>query len=145
MKLPSLSLILLFAFFPVAAANGPGTRTKRPLLADKPVSIHQIKQEKGKRGSYQTTGYVVNSYTCPPCPPRAECKPCMMRTNIVISEDNKTLHTYQLTDKDLIVFTKDAPVFQAGKKYIFSIKVTGEKTTSEPLNDVDLVEYKPLK
>jgi len=145
MRLPGLLLILLFTFCPLTAIQGRQLPLHQPLRRSKTVKIHEIKQEKGKLGSYQTEGYVVNSYTCPPCPPRAECKPCMMRTNIVISEDNKTLNTYQLTDKDLIVFTKDASVFQAGKKYIFSIKVTDEKTTSEPLNDVELVEYKPLK
>ena len=143
MKLPGLVLISIFSLSLFATVQGRDLQIHKVPLRNKIVKIHEIKQQKGKLGIYQTEGYVVNSYICPPCPPRAECKPCMMRTNIVISEDNKTLNTYQLTDKDLIVFTKDASVFQAGKKYIFSIKVTGEKTTSEPLNDVELVEYKP--
>jgi hypothetical protein len=145
MKYRGLVLILFSAFlFPLAAHRGEA-KIQMPLLPGKTVSIHQIKAEKGKLGAYRTEGYVVNSYTCPPCPPRAQCKPCMMATNIVISEENKSLESYQLTDEDMIVFTKDAAAFEKGKKYIFSIKVTDRKTTAEPMNDVELVEYSPAK
>ena len=133
MKSICLMLVLFSAFLPPV------------VLPARTVSIHQIKAEKGKRGEYQTEGYVIKTYICPPCPPRAQCKPCMMNTNIVISEVNKSLNSYELTDKDIILFTRDAAPFEIGKKYLFTIKITDRKTTSEPLNDIELIEYKPSK
>src|SRR5437763_1071692 len=74
------------------------TKSKRAVM-----TIHALKQMAPDSGSYNTEGYVVLNYLCPPCPPGAECKPCLMESNIVISESHQLLHGYNtpLTDKQL--------------------------------------------
>lgn len=109
--------------------------------------IHEINQNKLGPGAYITEGFVVKIFTCPPCPKGAQCGPCMP-PNIVISEENKLLQAYHLTDKDLIIFVKDTEYrkhFKLGKKYRFVIKILSYKHTSRSINDVELVEYQLIK
>jgi len=105
-------------------------------------SIHELKQNNLSEGNYNTEGYVVKIYTCPPCPKGALCKMCM-EPNIVISEENKILGSYALTEKELLIFTLNSNPrqFELGKKYRFSINITQYKSTGEPLNDIKLVGY----
>lgn len=92
-------------------------------------------------GNYSTEGFVVKKYTCPPCPQDMLCKPCM-RDNIVISENDDLVQGYDLTENELIIFTNEVNQFQLGKKYTFYIQITGLRSTSEPVNDVELLGYK---
>ena len=103
--------------------------------------IHAIKQSALAPGDYDTEGYVAKIYSCPPCPPGAMCKPCM-RDNIVISEEKKRLDSYSLTEKELILFVQESKRFKLGRKLKFTIRITGEKTTSEPINDIEVVSYR---
>ncbi len=105
--------------------------------------INEIKQNNFTSGNFNTEGYVVKIYTCPPCPndPSAGmCKPCD-RDNIVISENNKILETYSLTENELIIFVENPKQFELGKKYKFSIKILDYKSTGEPINYIELVGY----
>ena len=105
--------------------------------------IHEIKLNKFNSGTYNTEGYVVKIYTCPPCPKGAQCKPCM-RDNIVISENNKLLEVYSLSDEEMVLFADNPKQFELGEKYKFSIKILDYKSTGEPLNDVEIIEYNSL-
>lgn len=105
--------------------------------------IHEIKLNKLNSGTYNTEGHVAKIYTCPPCPKGAQCKPCM-RDNIVISEDNKLLETYSLSDKEMILFVNSPKQFELGKKYTFSIKILDYKSTGESINDIEIVGYNSL-
>ena len=105
--------------------------------------IHEIKQNKFNSGTYNTEGYVVKIYTCPPCPKGALCKPCM-RDNIIISENNNLLEAYSLSDKEMILFVNNPKQFELGKKYQFSIKILDYKSTGEQINDIDLIGYNSL-
>lgn len=102
--------------------------------------IHGIKLNKFNSGIYNTEGYVVKIYTCPPCPKGSQCKLCM-RDNIVISENNKLLETYSLSDKEIILFADNPKQFELGKKYNFSIKILDYKSTGEPIKDIEIVGY----
>lgn len=104
---------------------------------------HEIKKQRFGPGSYNTEGYVVKMFTCPPCPTRVLCKPCMGE-NIVISEESKILTDYSsLTDNELIIFAQNPKQFQLGKKYQFSIQIIKNKrTTFDPVNDIELLGYK---
>jgi len=106
--------------------------------------IHEINQNKFSSGTYNTEGFVVKIYTCPPCPKDAVCKMCM-ENNIVISENNKILETYSLTEKELIIFVENPKQFELSKKYTFSINITNDKTTSTDINDIKLLEYDEIK
>jgi len=107
-------------------------------------SIREIKQGKAQSNSFYTEGYVAKIYTCPPCPKDARCKMCMAR-NIVISEGNITLKSYYLTDTELIIFTNKIDEFNVGQKYKFFVKMLNYKNTSEPINNVELINYEVLK
>lgn len=102
--------------------------------------ISEIKLNKFNSGTYDTEGYVVKIYTCPPCPKGAQCKPCM-RDNIVISENNKLLETYSLSDKEMILFADKQKLFNLGKKYKFSIKILDYNSTGEPMNDIEVIGF----
>jgi len=106
--------------------------------------IHEIKQNNFTSGNFNTEGYVVKIYTCPPCPKGALCKPCM-RDNIVISKNNKQLDAYYLTENELIIFVNNPKQFELGKKYNFSIKILDYKSTGEPINDIELVGYELIE
>ena len=103
------------------------------------LKISELNKQKPEKGIFETKGFVAKVYTCPPCPPNSQCKPCM-RNNIVVSEDNKSLDGYDLTDKKILVFTDQAESFVAGKQYQFTIKITNTKTTATNLNDVELID-----
>jgi len=106
--------------------------------------ISEIKQRNLTTGIFNTEGFVVKIYTCPPCPKDAVCKMCM-ENNIVISENNKILETYSLTEKELIIFVENPKQFELSKKYTFSINITNDKTTSTDINDIKLLEYDEIK
>jgi len=108
--------------------------------------ISWIKAKNFSSGNYNTEGYVVKIYTCPLCPEGALCKTCM-QPNIVISENNVLLESYALTEKEMIIFIGDSDPNQLklGSKYKFSLQITNENTTGEPINDVELIGYELVK
>lgn len=108
------------------------------------IPIAELKDKKIHSGEYNIEGFVVKIYTCPPCPPGANCKPCM-KDNIVVSTNNRKLETYSLSHQEVILFGKDVQQFKMGEKYRFSIKVTNEKTTGETINDLELLGYSTPK
>jgi len=67
-----------------------------------------------------------------------------MRNNIVISENNKLLETYTLSESEMILFANNPKQFDLGKKYRFSIKILDYKSTEEPINDVEIIGYNSL-
>lgn len=107
-------------------------------IAGKSVKISELNEQKPSEGVFETKGFVAKISVCPACPPNAQCKPCM-KDNIIISEENKILETYDLTEKEMIIFTNKARSFEVGEEYIFKFKITDKKTTSSKLNDVELI------
>lgn len=117
--------------------------TANEKAAEKFISISELNNRKPGKGIFETQGFVVNITDCPACPPDANCKPCMAE-NVVISEENKVLETYDLTDSDLIIFTKKSEDFKKGTEYKYKIKITDKKTTSANLNDVELISFEVI-
>ena len=68
-----------------------------------------------------------------------------MRNNIVVSEENKSSNNYELTGKEIIIFTNQAESFAEGKQYQFTIKITDSKTISANLNDIELIDSNEIK
>ncbi len=104
-------------------------------------AISELKKSNPTSGIYKTEGYVVKKYTCPICPQGAVCKACM-RDNILISEKSKTLETYSLNEKNLIIYTNIPNQFTLNQKYTFTIKILDFKSTGDTINDVELVDFK---
>jgi len=107
-------------------------------------SISELKQNNFSTGEFTTEGYVVKIYTCPICPEGYQCKPCM-RNNLVISENNQLLANYALTSKELIIFTDNVQPFELGQKYKFTVKILDSKSTTEPINDIEVVSHSLVK
>ena len=128
------ALVSLFLFI-----NAGFTQEKKNFY-----QIHEINENKLASGIYSITGFVAKIYTCPPCPRGVQCKVCM-NDNIVISEEKKITDMYYLTNKELIVFVKDPKQFKLGKKYRFLVKISDRHSTSQPINDIDLLEYNRLE
>ena len=131
------SLIISLATLIYAANNFAQTSA----FSGKRIKINQLKKQKPEKGSFIVQGFVVKIYICPPCPPKVYCKPCL-GNNFVLSEENKSLNDYNLTDKDLIIFTSNPKKLVKGKKYQVKIKITNQKSTSEPLNNIEMISYK---
>lgn len=107
------------------------------------LAIHELNMLKPSSGYYNTEGYVAKIFNCPPCPAGAACIPCM-EENIVISEQDKTVETYILTNMDLIIFLQNpGDLFKLGDKLQFSIRVRDSRTTTGSMNDVELVGFNP--
>jgi hypothetical protein len=104
------------------------------------TSISNLKSIPLQSSIYYTEGYIVYRYECPPCPANDQCKPCM-RNNIVISEKSTPLKSYDLSDTELLIFTDNPQQFELGKKYKFLIRLPETKSTSEPLNNFELVWF----
>lgn len=111
-----------------------------PATNYKQLTINDLKQQHPTTGNYNVEGYIAKIYSCPPCLPNTDCKPCM-NDNIVISTQPRQLNSYNLTEQDLIIFAHKVDQFTLGKKYRCSIKISENKSTSEALNDIDLVGY----
>lgn len=134
-SLMTLPVLLAFGFIVTAS---PVIQAAEGSDQPRTVEIHEIKQGKLPLGAYLIKGYVAKVYVCPPCPPPNLCKPCM-RDNIVVSERKKRTESYSsLGNQDLIVFAPTASRFTVGRKYTLIIRITGEKSTSEPIGDVHL-------
>ena len=88
---------------------------------------------------FRIRGYVIETYECPPCPPGAQCKPCI--GNYIVITDN-------VNEKDpkfirrLRVFTgKTKPLFTSKENYLFTVKVRGKVQEGHAIEDADLIDY----
>ena len=68
--------------------------------------------------------------------------PCM-EENIVISEQVKTVEAYTtISSSEMILFVQNPErLFTLGEKCQFSIRVRDERTTDEPVNDIELIGF----
>ncbi len=143
-----ISLILFGNFVQInSCANkdvSANNSTKTVSVSGKVLTISELNKQKPEKGTFEIKGFVAKIYTCPPCPPDAQCKPCM-KNNIVVSEENKNSDSYDLTDKEIIIFTNKTESFAAGKQYQFTINITDTKTTSANLNDIELIDSNEIK
>lgn len=122
------------------AGDGGGEDNVVIELKDNFYKISEIKSQNLSSGIYYTDGYVIKKYTCPPCPSGALCKPCM-GSNIVISESDKIIQEYNLTNSEIILFTNNPEKFELGKKYQFNINILENRTTTEPINNIEIIDY----
>ena len=93
-------------------------------------------------GTYNTEGYVVHVYTCPPYPKDAFCKMCR-EPNILIYEETEVSDISSQKENQMIIFTTgtNPKQFELNKKYKFSINITESKSTNAPITDIKLIGY----
>ena len=96
-----------------------------PLVPAMNVDIQQLRSAPplGKRVRFD--GYVVDSYRCPPCPPGAQCKPCIMPTVIfVAAAPAHARFSWTAPPADVATIGVDDPaVFTPGVSYRFEVQV----------------------
>lgn len=70
-------------------------------------------------------GYVVDAYRCPPCPPGAMCKPCLMSTAIFIADvPEHAPFSRSNPPADVAALAVDDPArFSKGVRYRFEVEV----------------------
>ena len=112
--------------------------TKKPPL----LTFEDLKRNDGIEGPFLIEGYVIDIYKCPPCPPRAICKPCIS-DNLVITDaaDPKDLSKINR----LRIFTDKAEQFELKKKYSFTVSAKNKVPAGHSITDVHLVSFEPLK
>ena len=112
--------------------------TKKPLL----LTFEDLKKNDGIEGPFRIEGYVIDIYKCPPCPPRAICKPCIP-DNLVITDaaDPKDLSKINR----LRIFTDKPDQLELKKKYSFAVNLKNKVPAGHPITDVQLVSFEPLK
>jgi len=137
-------LVLLFFMFFVNYSFAKEEQGEEEETARNYYYIHELNQKGFNFGTFETLGYVANAYECPPCPPKAFCKPCM-GNHIVVSEDNRSIDDYLLTDREIIVFVDHPLEFKKDVQYKFLIKILDVKTVDQQLNNIKLIFYQKIE
>ena len=139
----SVWLSFLSGADPAAAAPGQGKAGPQAALPF--YSISQVNTKTMPAGTFETEGYVINIYQCPPCPPDAVCQPCPPLF-IIISEKNRRIeYPDQMTARELFVLTDQGPDLKTGKKYRFKIQVKSYQIGNSRHKDLALLEFTALK
>jgi hypothetical protein len=105
--------VALFA----AAANVYGLDGMRADDAPPELTVAQWKASPPVAGIVRITGYVVDTYLCPPCPMGMECKPCMSHTSITIAD--APIHIQGAPA--IVIAVPDLAPFEHGTQYRFEI------------------------
>ena len=107
MKINFFTLIIfVFVFNQKLSAQRSGTKHYK--------SVAQITGE--SPDTCLLTCIVVDTYTCPPCPPGMQCKPCI-GDHVLVSDEASD------KKKTLTVLAKDPEQYIKEKKYTFLIKL----------------------
>jgi len=135
------TLLILFALTGLLVAfsfSQDRDATKKPPL----LTFDDLKKNDGIEGQFRIEGYVIDVYKCPPCPPRAICKPCIPN-NLVITDaaDPKDLSKINR----LRIFTDKPEQFELKKKYSFTVNLKNKVPAAHAITDVFLVSFEPVK
>jgi hypothetical protein len=105
-------------------------------------SVSALIARNPSHGLFTVSGFVAKLFICPSCPPGANCKPCM-GDNIVLSEDNRVIESYeQLGSHEVIIFATPSQVqkFRVGNYYRIRVEVLPNRTTSMAINNLRMVQ-----
>jgi hypothetical protein len=106
------------------------------------LTFSALKRNDSIKGEFIVVAFVIQTYKCPPCPPNAMCKACL-GDHIVVTEkvDEKDATRIQR----LRIFTDKPEQFELKKKYSFTVRTRGKTAPGHPLEEVDLISFKPVK
>jgi len=85
---------------------------------------------------------VIETHKCPPCPPGAQCKPCL--GDYIVITDNLDEKDPVLV-KRLRVFTDKPEQFDLKTRYRFLVRVRGKLREGHAMEEVDLIRFEPVK
>jgi DNA-binding transcriptional regulator of glucitol operon len=109
-------------------------------LTDDLVAISELKNPGTKAGRYTTEGYIAHISICPECPKNSQCKPCAS-DNIIISEREKIITDYVLTNKEIIAQVEKSSDFTLEKKYRFIVELKDSENFIENQRDIEVIKY----
>jgi len=112
--------------------------TKKPPL----ITFEDLRKNDGIEGPFRIEGYVIDIYKCPPCPPRAICKPCIA-DNLVITDAADPRDLSKINR--LRIFTDKPEQFKLQKKYSFAVNLKNKVPAGHAITDVQLVSFEPFK
>ena len=125
--------VTIFAVLIVSLAAVSVFAQKTPLL-----TFDELKSYKIQNQTFQIFGTVLDIYKCPPCPPRAQCKPCFPN-HLTIVEKIHPENPDSLVR--LRVLTDKLDRFALGNRYLFTVKVYGTVAAGESITDVTLIRF----
>jgi hypothetical protein len=133
----SLLLAIPISQAPAHSRSQDLGQTPPPLL-----TFSDLKRNDSITGPFVVVGFVMQTYKCPPCPPRAMCKPCL-GDHIVVTDhpDEKDPARIQR----LTIFTDKPEQFKVDNKYSFTVRPRGRTAPGHPLEEVDLISFEPVK
>jgi hypothetical protein len=103
-----MRVLLLCALFFGVAANA---------AAAPDMTVAQFRAAPPGGKIVRLTGYMVDAYLCPPCPPGAMCKPCMSHSSITIADEPNHIQGAP----EITVAVPDPAPFKRGVRYRFEI------------------------
>ncbi len=68
------------------------------------------------------------------------CKPCIPAYLDITDTEDATKHP-SASDARLRVFVKNPTQFERGKRYLFSVKIAGQRKAGEKVEQVELIGY----
>src|SRR5216684_3460234 len=123
MMIAKRALTIIFTLFCLLGTNA---LSQAGIPSDSPrrLTFDDLKRNDGVEGTFRMEGaYVLEVHKCPPCPPGAQCKPCLGDYIVVADKlDEKD----PLLIKRLRVFTAKPEKFELKWKYSFVAKVRGK-------------------
>ena len=124
-------IILAILCVPLLAISVSAQKT--PLL-----TFDDLSRYKSANHTFRIFGTVIDIYKCPPCPPRAQCKPCFP-DHVTIAE--KIDRDHSSSHRRLRVINGQLTKFAVGDRYLFTVKVYGKLEEGEPITDVTLIRF----
>jgi hypothetical protein len=134
---------VLAILFTLVCLMGKSALSQAGIPPDSPrrLTFDDLKRNDGIEGPFRIEGaYVVEIHKCPPCPPGAQCKPCL--GDYIVIADNLD-EKDPLLIKRLRVFTSKPERlewFELQKKCSFIARVRGKVPSGKPIEDLDLID-----
>jgi len=125
------SIVLLFSMFLTTIAFCQ-KQNSYPL-------VHVEQLSKAPADTIRLKAYVLDVYTCPPCPPGMICKPCT-GNHVTIAEEKPKDMMKISSDKRIRIFTENPKGLTPGKRYVFTLRFKNKKAS--PVDNLELISFR---
>ena len=87
--------------------------------ASAPLTVAEFVSAKPSSGTFALIAYIIDVYVCPPCPPGAECKPCIPDNISIADKPPRAGTPGGVEGEKLRVYipAELAPNLKVGKRY----------------------------
>jgi hypothetical protein len=136
MMIPKRALIIILTL--CMTGTVALSQSKLRVQESRLLTFDDLKRNDGIEGSFEIEdAYVIEIHKCPPCPPGAQCKPCLGDCIVIANNlDEKD----PLLIKRLRVYTDQPERFELKQKFSFVAKVRGKVPSGKPIENLDLID-----